>query len=98
MKEERLLEKIDKIKKDGGWGIQKLFSKDYGGSCPCFSAKFKVNGEKCEIWGRCWRVSENTQDLHVMMPKNIAHKVKECLDAQHWYSEYTLIFHKKPFL
>lgn len=92
-------EKLQKILENGGWGLQKLFDKDNDGGCPCFSGKFKLGGKICEVQGRCWRVSEKGQDLHIYCHNNeIIKLIKECLDAQEWYQKYTIIKHRKPFL
>jgi len=98
MKKDVLLRKIEKLRKDGGYGLQELFDKNYDGGCPCFSGEFDVGGKKQEVWGRCWRVSDNTQDLHFFGDIEIGKAIKKCLDAQKWYNKYTLIIHDKPFL
>ncbi|MFA5395712.1 MAG: hypothetical protein WC346_06805 [Methanogenium sp.] len=98
MKKETLLKKIEKIRKEGGYGLQSLFEKDYDGSCPCFDGKFIVDSKPNEVWGRCWRVSKNAQDLHFFGDIEIGKAIKRCLDTQEWHNEYTLIIHKKPFL
>ena len=98
MKIEALLRKIAKIEENGGWGIQQLFEKDYEGGCPCFGGKFIVDGKVNEVWGRCWRVSDNVQDLNFYGDIKIGKAIKKCLDKQEWYNKYTLIIHKEPFL
>lgn len=98
MTKDILLQKLKKIEEEGGYGVQKLFEDDYDGACPCFSGEFILDDEHCEVWGRCWRVSDNSQDLHVMMPKEVAKAIKRCLDAQKWYNKYTIIEHSESFL
>ena len=89
---------LKEIEDSGGFGVQKLFEDDYEGSCPCFSGKFRVDDQDCEVWGRCWRVSDKGQDLHIFAPKEIGEAIKRCLDKQEWYQEYTIIKHNKTFL
>jgi hypothetical protein len=98
MKKELLLKKLQTIENVGGFGVQALLDKEADGGCPCFSAKMKVDGEPFEVWGRCWRVSENVQDLNYYGSKEVAEAIKRCLDAQQWYNPYTLIEHDEPFL
>ena len=98
MKKEILLKNLKQIETDGGFGLQAFFESDYEGNCPCFSGKFEVDDKECEVWGKCWRVSENAQDLHILAPSDVAKAIKRCLDKQKWYNKYTLIKHSKPFL
>ena len=98
MKKENLLKKLKELEDAGGNGVQEIFDKGNSGSCPCFDGRFIVDGKKCEVWGRCWRVSNNIQDLHILAPKEIREAIKRCLDAQEWYNPYTIIEHRKTFL
>ena len=95
MEKKILLEKLKSIEEDGGYGVQELFDKKYEGACPCFSGSINVDGKPFDVWGRCWRTSENLQDLHYFGDKEIAEAVKRCLDAQEWYNPYTLIKSEK---
>jgi hypothetical protein len=94
-----LLKQIKSFK--DGWGIQKLFDPDFEGSCPCFCGKVKVDGKTLRVWGRCWRVSKNDQDLHIggTLSKEdllvIGTAIKKALDKQNWHNPYTLIIHGK---
>lgn len=89
---------IKKLQKIEDYGMQKFWDKHFEGLCPCFRGENTVEGKTIGFWGRCWRVSENEQDLHVfgdMDMKNkklIAKEVKRALDNQEWYNTYTLIF------
>lgn len=92
----RMLEELKKIK---DYGMQAYWEKDYEGSCPCFNGKKVENGKFVEVWGRCWRVSENIdsgfQDLHISGDhpelKEIAKEVKRALDAQSWHNPYNVM-------
>jgi len=91
---------ISKLKEIENYKMQSFWDKAYEGACPCFSGQKTVEGKTIGFWGRCWRVSEYQQDLHVFGTmtigdkKIIAKEVKRALDAQEWYSDYTLIFDK----
>jgi hypothetical protein len=92
MTKKELIDKIDKlIQTHDGYGVQDLLSSDYDGACPCFWSDIELDDAKFKCHGRCWRVSENGQDLHYSGDKEIAEKVKEALDYQKWYQNYTLI-------
>jgi len=93
MEKKEIKERIDKIISEGGFGLQRLFDKEYDGSCPCFDGILKIDGKDFAVQGRCWRVSENKQDLHYYGDDEIANKIKEALDKQEWYNPYTLIKH-----
>lgn len=83
------------------YGMQQYWEDDYDGSCPCFSGTKKLDEGIVGVWGRCWRVSDNSQDLHIWgtIPekdiKKIARLVKRSLDAQKWYNKYTIIYDEK---
>ncbi len=86
------------IKKIESMDYPQKLDKQYEGSCPCFWYDGKIDGKKISIHGRCWRVSENAQDLHISgeLPKKdlkeIAEIIKSKLDAQEWYNPYTIIY------
>jgi len=88
---------------DDEWGIQKFLDKRHNGSCPCFSCRHMIERKVLHVWGRCWRVSDNAQDLHVWgsLAKEdlivIGKLIKKCLDKQKWYNKYTLIIHKEDW-
>ena len=69
---------------------------DYEGICPC--ADFKFTDDKGTVYAhsRCWRVSDNGQDLYVWGKhprlKAIAKALKKQLDDTKWYSHYTIIY------
>lgn len=71
---------------------------DFDGSCPCGGASIKLPAGTVNFHARCWRVSENAQDLYVWgnHPKieYWAEKIKENLDKQEWYNPYTIIYSK----
>ena len=100
MKVQTLVSKINSF--EDGWGIQKFWEKDFEGACPCFSASKRVENTTVNVWGRCWRVSDNTQDLYVwgtLAKKDlikIANALKKALDKQKWYNPYTIIY-KDPY-
>ncbi len=83
--------------------VQSFFEKDSDGGCPCFSGRKTIDGKKLHVWGRCWRVSENVQDLNIWsdLPtkdrNKIAHIIKKLLDEQEWYNPYTIIYHNEDF-
>lgn len=89
---------IEKLKTINDFGMQEFWDKNFNGACPCFNGEKTVDGKTIGFWGRCWRVSDNGQDLHVWGTidlKNkrlIAKEVKRALDAQEWYMPYTIIF------
>lgn len=82
--------------------VQSFLDAEYDGSCPCFEATKMIDGEALHIWGRCWRVSENAQDLYVFGTldhaelEQVANVIKEKLDDQHWYNPYTIIYDWEP--
>jgi len=88
---------INKLKQVSIYGVQKFFEPDNDGSCPCFQGKVKLDEGTLQVWGRCWRVSKNAQDLHVWgtLPKKdnkeIAEIIKKKLDKQKWYNPYTIM-------
>ena len=87
---------IKKLKEIEDYGMQKFWDDTYDGACPCFSGEKTIDGKKVKVWGRCWRVSDNRQDLIMYaedrkLLKVIAKEVKRALDAQKWYNPYTLI-------
>lgn len=95
---ETLKELIERVK--AGHYPQGLFDKGednegWEGSCPCFSGKFEVDDYPAYIWGRCWRVSDNDQDLYLYTDhprrRQLGNAIKKQLDAQEWYHPYTLI-------
>ena len=69
---------------------------DYEGICPC--ADFKFTDDKGTVYAhsRCWRVSDNGQDLYVWGKhprlKAIAKALKKQLDDTKWHSHYTIIY------
>lgn len=71
---------------------------DYEGSCPC--ADFTLKDELGTVYARsrCWRVSNNTQDLYIWgehpQIKEIAEALKHSLDETKWYNPYTIIYEK----
>lgn len=68
---------------------------DFEGACPC--AEFKLTDDKGTVHAqsRCWRVSDNDQDLYVWgehpEKEKIAKALKKSLDATEWYNPYTII-------
>ena len=70
--------------------------KDYDGHCPCSSVELEIDGFKFGYRSRCWRVSENSQDLIIWgnHPDKVelAELVKKKLDEQEWYNPYTIIY------
>jgi len=102
MKLENFLKKMEKMKSEDFFGIQYYFEKGYDGHCPCFNGKFKIDGKKYAVWGRCWRVSDNVQDLNIFTKSRakkktmqIAEAIKKILDAQEWYNPYTIQINPK---
>lgn len=89
----KILEEVNGIE---DWGMQSYWDKDNDGGCPCFSGVKTENGKTIGVMGRCWRVSNNDQDLYVWGDhpklKQIAKSVKRALDAQEWYNPYTIIY------
>lgn len=87
---------LDELHEIDSWGMQAFWEKDYEGSCPCFHGSRKENGKTVNVAGRCWRVSDNAQDLYAWGDhpklKTIAKTVKRALDAQEWYNHYTIIY------
>lgn len=69
---------------------------DYDGSCPCADFKFVDDKGTVEAHSRCWRVSDNEQDLYVWgdhpQIKTIAKALKKKLDKTKWYNPYTIIY------
>ena len=67
---------------------------EYSWHCPCSRAEMEVDGKSLGFASRCWRVSENDQDLYVWgeLAEEFAPILKEKLDEQNWYNEYTVIF------
>lgn len=69
---------------------------DFEGACPC--ADFKLTDDRGTVYAhsRCWRVSDNAQDLYVWgehpLTKSIARALKKSLDSTEWYNPYTIIF------
>ena len=76
---------------------QKL-DKDYDGNCPCSHFEGKIEGKKFGFHTRCWRVSNNAQDLYIWgeLGKKDLYKIgkalKRQLDKQKWYNSYTIIY------
>ena len=74
--------------------------KDYDGACPCFSVTKTIEGKRVHILGRCWRVSENMQDLYVWgnLPerdlRRVGRELKKQLDKQEWYNKYTVMLRR----
>lgn len=68
---------------------------DDDGSCPCADFSFKDDRGTVKAHSRCWRVSDNSQDLYVWGEhpniKEIAQALKEALDKTEWYNPYTII-------
>lgn len=65
-------------------------------ACPCGGGEVRLPDGDVNFRARCWRVSDNPQDLYVWgdHPKieEWAAKIKENLDAQEWYNPYTIIY------
>lgn len=79
--------------------MQRFWSSEYEGSCPCFWGEKIVDGETVGFHGRCWRVSDHSQDLYAWgtdkkFTKEVAQIVKKALDEQKWYNPYTIIYKK----
>lgn len=89
---------IAELKALESYQVQSFFCDEYDGSCPCFEATKTLNGETVRVGGRCWRVSENEQDLYIggtldtATLEVIANIVKNKLDEQEWYLPYTIIY------
>lgn len=89
-------ELVAEIKELEPYQIQAFFDWEYDGGCPCFLGRKYVADGWVEVYGKCWRVSDNAQDLIVsgslsesdLVP--LGNAIKEKLDAQEWYSEYTI--------
>lgn len=83
---------------DSVWSL----ADDYEGSCPC--AYFELEDAEGKVFARsrCWRVSDNAQDLYVWGDhpdiKSVARLLKQKLDNTKWYSPYTVIFDKFDLL
>jgi hypothetical protein len=98
MTKAEFLQEMRKLADDGGWGTQSFFEADFEGSCPCFFGGAEVDGKTLNVVGRCWRVSDNIQDLHVWGDftkkdlQEMAKAVKRSLDKQKWYNKYTIIY------
>lgn len=90
MKKEKL---IETLKNDS---YAQRLGKNYDGGCPCSLVKLKVDKYTFCFHSRCWRVSNNLQDLYVWGThpdiKELAELVKENLDKQEWYNPYTIIY------
>jgi len=72
--------------------------KDYDGGCLCGGGEVELPQGVVGFHARCWRVSENVQDLHIWGThpdlKDWAKKIKKALDDQEWYNPYTIIYDK----
>lgn len=90
---ESILEQIKKA--DYPFGL----ANDYEGSCPC--AEFKLSDKDGKVYAqsRCWRVSDNAQDLYIWgehpHKRKIANALKKALDATEWYNPYTIIMEEQ---
>ena len=71
-------------------------AEDYEGSCPCAEFYLKDDRGVIKAHTRCWRVSDNAQDLYVWGDhpkiKSISKKLKKALDETKWYNPYTIIY------
>lgn len=67
---------------------------DFDGGCPCADFKLKDDKGTVQAHSRCWRVSDDVQDLYVWgdHPKllSIAEVLKKSLDKTEWYNPYTI--------
>lgn len=77
---------------------QKIGDKDFDCGCPCGGGEVLIDGKKFGFSARCWRTSENAQDLYIWgghpAEKELARAVKRNLDKQEWYNPYTIIYKK----
>ena len=95
---------IEELKTIDDWGVQKFFNPEDGGGCPCFNGTKIIDDEVLKVWGRCWRVSDNLQDLHIAGTleekdlQKIAKIIKRKLDRQKWYNPYTIIYDSMKFM
>lgn len=68
---------------------------DFDGGCPCADFRLKDSNGYVSARSRCWRVSDNDQDLYVWGEHpdldTIAKALKESLDATEWHSPYTIL-------
>jgi len=71
-------------------------AKDFDGSCPCADFELRDDEGIFNAHSRCWRVSDNDQDLYVWGDhprlKKLAEKLKDALDKTEWYNPYTIIY------
>ena len=71
-------------------------SKDYEGCCPCADFELKDADGVVYAHSRCWRGSDNAQDLYIWGDhkkiKLIAKALKKALDDTEWYNPYTIIY------
>lgn len=69
---------------------------DFSGACPCAYFRFKDKNGIVYAHSRCWRVSDNDQDLYVWGEhpdiSKIARALKKSLDRTEWYGQYTIIY------
>lgn len=89
-----------------GHPIQRLLDKSFSGSCPCFSARLKINGHYLNLYGHCWRSCSGMDKskwcefngLHIktkLTKKEIAPLIKAIvkeLDEQEWYSKWKVVY------
>lgn len=91
----KLLEKCRELE---GFEVFGFWDKDSDGACPCFGGKRMEDGKTVNVRGRCWRVSDNDQDLYVwgdhLDLKAIAKETKRALDETGWHNPYTIIYEK----
>lgn len=87
---------LEKVKKLHSYDVFGFWEKDHDGSCPCFGGSKTEKGKTINVQGRCWRVSQNAQDLHVWGDhpdlEAIAKETKRALDETEWYNPYTIIY------
>lgn len=71
-------------------------AEDYEGFCPCADFIFTDDKGTVNAHSRCWRASNNDQDLYVWgnhpQLKTIAKALKKELDRTKWYNPYTIIY------
>jgi len=97
MEIKELLKEIKSV--ENCFEIQRHFSKEYEGGCPCFDCELIVNGVTVSVNGHCWRVCKECayNGLHITgaLPEKDLLKIgkafKRQLDKQKWYSKYELI-------
>lgn len=69
---------------------------NYEGSCPCSWISVKIGRYKFDYTTRCWRISDNPQDLIISSKHpdkiELAEAIKKELDKQEWYNPYTIIY------